>query len=197
MRPAAEAVLVCKACGEAVKVRDIELSPGPGAGLEPAPRARHSRRASRDVGGQACADAGALDRGAGRPLDRPRAGGGLLRPATVQRLPGELKVASNILTDRLGGWLSAGMLERVRYQARPERWEYRLTTEGRDLFPLVVALMAWGDRWLTGSEGSPEMLTHSCGAVLEPVVRCGVWRGVDVGNRQIDAPLPGALSRSD
>ncbi|MFX8218997.1 hypothetical protein ABTL11_19485, partial [Acinetobacter baumannii] len=44
-------ILVCKACGEAVKARDVTLTSGPGAGLEPAPRARHSRRASRDDAG--------------------------------------------------------------------------------------------------------------------------------------------------
>jgi DNA-binding HxlR family transcriptional regulator len=193
-------VLACKACGEAVKVRDITLSPGPGAGLEPAPRARHSRRASQeDVGGEGLHPM--LERGIEVLGDRwtahvlAAAFYGLRRFNDFQ---GELKVASNILTDRLGRLVERGMLERVRYQERPKRWEYRLTTEGRDLFPLVVALMAWGDRWLTGSEGSPEILTHSCGAVLEPVVRCGdCGGGVDVGNTQIDAPLPGALSRSD
>ena len=80
------------------------------------------------------------------------------------------------------------MLERVRYQERPERWEYRLTQEGRDLFPLIAALMAWGDRWLSGNEGPPEILTHRCGARLEPVVRCGScggWRGDLASSRSV------------
>jgi DNA-binding HxlR family transcriptional regulator len=181
-------VLVCKACGEAVKVRDITLSPGPGAGLEPAPRARHSRRASHeDVGGEGLHPM--LERGIEVLGDRwtahvlAAAFYGLRRFNDFQD---ELKVASNILTDRLGRLVERGMLERVRYQERPKRWEYRLTTEGRDLFPLVVALMAWGDRWLAGSEGSPEILTHSCGARLEPAVRCGGCGGsVDVGNTRV------------
>ncbi|USQ98518.1 winged helix-turn-helix transcriptional regulator [Caulobacter sp. RL271] len=183
-------VLVCKACGEAVKVRDVTLSTGPGAGLEPAPPARHSRRASHDdVGGPALHPM--LERGIEVLGDRwtahliAAAFYGLRRFKDFQA---ELKVASNIQTDRLGRLVARGVLERVRYQDRPERWEYRLTREGRDLFPLIAALMAWGNRWLAGSEGSPEILTHHCGARLEPVVRCGACDGaVDVGNTAIGA----------
>lgn len=181
-------ILVCKACGQAVKVRDVALTPGPGAGLEPAPRARHSRRASHDdVGGAALHPM--LERGIEVLGDRWTAH--LLAAAFYGKrrfkdLQDELKVASNILTDRLARLVERGMLERVRYQERPERWEYRLTREGRDLFPLIVALMAWGDRWLAGNEGPPEILTHSCGARLEPVVRCGACAGeVNFGNTAV------------
>jgi len=193
-------VLACKACGQAVKVRDVALTPGPGAGLEPAPRARHSRRASHDdVGGAALHPM--LERGIEVLGDRWTAH--LLAAAFYGKrrftdLQDELKVASNILTDRLARLVDRGMLERVRYQERPERWEYRLTREGRDLFPLIVALMAWGDRWLSGNEGPPEILTHSCGARLEPVVRCeACGEGVDFGNTQLSAPPLGELSQSD
>lgn len=183
-------VLACKACGEAVKVRDITLIPGPGAGLEPAPPARHSRRASSDnVGGPALHPM--LERGIEVLGDRwtahlvAAAFYGLRRFKDFQS---ELKVASNILTDRLERLVARGMLERMRYQERPERWEYRLTQEGRDLFPLIAALMAWGDRWLAGNEGSPEILTHRCGARLESVVRCGGCNGaVDISNTRIAA----------
>jgi len=181
-------VLVCRACGEAVKVRDVILTPGPGAGLEPAAPARHSRRASHDdVGGSPLHPM--LERGIEVLGDRwtahvlAAAFYGLKRFKDFQA---ELKVASNILTDRLGRLVERGMLERVRYQERPERWEYRLTTEGRDLFPLVATLIAWGDRWLAGKEGSPEILTHRCGARLEPEVRCASCEGdVDLGNTAI------------
>jgi DNA-binding HxlR family transcriptional regulator len=183
-------VLVCKACGEAVKVRDITLSPGPGAGLEPAPRARHSRRASSDaVGGAGLHPM--LERGIEVLGDRWTAhvlAAAFYGVRRFKDFQDELKVASNILTDRLARLVERGMLERVLYQERPARWEYRLTTEGRDLFPLVAALMAWGDRWLAGSEGSPEILKHSCGARLEPEVRCGACcGGVDIGNTRIAA----------
>ena len=183
-------VLACKACGEAVKVRDVTLTPGPGAGLEPAPRARHSRRASHDdVGGPGLHPM--LERGIDVLGDRWTAhvlAAAFYGVRRFKDFQAELKVASNILTDRLGRLVERGMLARVRYQERPERWEYRLTREGRDLFPLVAALMAWGDRWLAGDEGSPEILTHACGARLDPVVRCGACGGgVDVGNTAVGA----------
>ena len=178
-------VLACKACGQAVKVRDVSVSPGPGAGLEPAPPARHSRRArGDDVGGPPLHPM--LERGIEVLGDRWTAhvlAAAFYGKRRFKDLQDELKIASNILTDRLGRLVERGMLERALYQERPERWEYRLTKEGRDLFPLIAALMAWGDRWLAGNEGPPEILTHKCGARLEPVVRCGACEvAVDLGN---------------
>lgn len=181
-------VLVCKACGEAVKVRDVTVSPGPGAGLEPAPPARHSRRARHDdVGG--APQHPMLERGIEVLGDRWTAhvlAAAFYGKRRFTDFQDELKVASNILAERLGRLVGRGMLARARYQERPERWEYRLTKEGRDFFPLIVALMAWGDRWLTEKEGIPEILTHHCGARLEPVVRCGACGGaVDVGSTRL------------
>ena len=181
-------VLVCQACAAPVKVRDITLTPGPGAGLEPAPRARHSRRASDAQGSEGGAGGAPLHPMLERSIevlgDRWTAYlvaasfYGLTRFTDLQA---ELKVASNILTDRLSRLVERGMLEKHLYQTRPDRWEYRLTQEGRDFFPLIAALMAWGDRWLSGEAGPPEILTHACGARLVPVVRCGACEGrVDV-----------------
>ncbi|WP_419254422.1 winged helix-turn-helix transcriptional regulator [Caulobacter sp. ErkDOM-YI] len=180
-------VLVCQACAAPVKVRDITLTPGPGAGLEPAPRARHSRRVS---------DTQGADGAGGVPLhpmlersievlgDRWTAhlvAASFYGLTRFKDLQAELKVASNILTDRLSRLVERGMLEKRLYQTRPERWDYRLTREGRDFFPLIAALMAWGDRWLSGEAGPPEILTHACGARLVPVVRCEACDGaVDV-----------------
>jgi|SRR6478609_913452 DNA-binding HxlR family transcriptional regulator len=57
-----------------------------------------------------------------------------------------LGVASNVLTDRLNRLTEEGIVERVRYSERPERFEYRLTQKGRELGPVLLALMQWGDR---------------------------------------------------
>jgi DNA-binding HxlR family transcriptional regulator len=59
-----------------------------------------------------------------------------------------LGVASNVLTDRLGRLVTDGVLERVRYSERPQRFEYRLTKKGRELGVALIALMQWGDRHL-------------------------------------------------
>jgi DNA-binding HxlR family transcriptional regulator len=57
-----------------------------------------------------------------------------------------LGIASNVLTDRLNRLVDEGIVERVRYRERPERFEYRLTKKGRELGLVLLALMQWGDR---------------------------------------------------
>ena len=57
-----------------------------------------------------------------------------------------LGVARNVLTDRLGRLVEEGILERVPYQDRPARFEYRLTEKGIDLWPVMMSLLQWGDR---------------------------------------------------
>jgi DNA-binding HxlR family transcriptional regulator len=60
-----------------------------------------------------------------------------------------LGVASNVLTDRLNRLVGEGILERVRYSERPERFEYRLTKKGAELRLVLLSLMQWGDRHLS------------------------------------------------
>ena len=185
------AELVCKACDRPVEARDVELIPGPGAGLEPAPRARLQRRSTAEA---AQPLAPMLERSIAVLGDRWTAH--LLAAAFYGRrrfndLQAELGVATNILADRLARLTALGMLDRRLYQARPERWEYRLTEEARELFPLIAALMAWGDRWLSGQAGPPEVLIHKpCGQPLETAVRCGACHGaVDVRSTRIAETL--------
>jgi DNA-binding HxlR family transcriptional regulator len=92
-----------------------------------------------------------------------------------------LGVARNVLQARLERLVEAGILERVRYQERPERFEYKLTPKGLDLWPVLVSLLAWGDRHMA-PDGPPVLLEHrdcgghvndrricdACGALLEP-----------------------------
>jgi DNA-binding HxlR family transcriptional regulator len=60
-----------------------------------------------------------------------------------------LGVASNVLADRLSRLVAEGILEKVRYSERPERFEYRLTEKGSELRVALLALMQWGDRHLS------------------------------------------------
>ena len=60
-----------------------------------------------------------------------------------------LGVASNVLTDRLNRLVEEGILERVRYNERPQRYEYGLTKKGRELGVALLALMQWGDHYLS------------------------------------------------
>jgi len=84
-----------------------------------------------------------------------------------------LGIARNILADRLAGLVEHGVLERRLYQERPERYEYRLTAKGLDLYPVIVALLRWGDRWAADEMGPPLVLTHkACGHEGVPVMVC-------------------------
>ncbi len=104
-----------------------------------------------------------------------------------------LGIARNILTTRLRALVESGVLERVRYEKRPQRFEYRLTEKGRALFPVIVALMAWGDRWGPNRRGPPVLLVHrDTQRAVEPVlVDGGTGRPIEAsGVRAV--PGPGA-----
>lgn len=84
-----------------------------------------------------------------------------------------LPIARNILTGRLGTLVEHGILRRDRYQERPARYEYRLTPKGMELYPVLVALLQWGDRHLSGEDGPPTEIVHrGCGHQAEATVVC-------------------------
>jgi DNA-binding HxlR family transcriptional regulator len=66
-----------------------------------------------------------------------------------------LGIARNILTDRLNHLVRKGILERRPVRRGVARYTYHLTTKGRDLLPLLVALMQWGDKWVVGHGAEP------------------------------------------
>lgn len=78
----------------------------------------------------------------------------------------------DILTSRLRKLTDAGILTRVQYSERPPRFEYHLTRAGRDLQPVLLTLMHWGDRHLAGGQPPPTVWTHTCGHTLTPQVTC-------------------------
>jgi DNA-binding HxlR family transcriptional regulator len=85
----------------------------------------------------------------------------------------DLGIARNLLTNRLARLVAAGIMDKVAYQSRPERFEYRLTRKGIELSPSLVALMKWGDAWMVGDGGPPVVLVHdSCGTPVEQLFHC-------------------------
>lgn len=88
-----------------------------------------------------------------------------------------LGVTRHVLADRLARLVEAGVLTKVPYQDSPPRYEYRLTDMGRDLYPVLLALTAWGDKWLDGGKGAPlEFFHQSCGHRFTPVTVCSECR---------------------
>jgi DNA-binding HxlR family transcriptional regulator len=86
-----------------------------------------------------------------------------------------LGIARNVLTDRLNKLVDEGLLERVRYSERHERYEYRLTKMGRDLNIALAGLRQWGDKYL--SDKPPILLRRK--ADKRPVIAALVPKGTD------------------
>src|ERR1700722_17298384 len=113
---------------------------------------------------------------------------GIRRFDDLQR---DLGVARNVLQARLERLVEEGILVKRPYQERPLRCEYRLTEKGADLWPVLVALLKWGDRY--GLEGErPIILQHrGCGGEIDDRRRC-VTCGADVSVTEALAGRPGA-----
>jgi DNA-binding HxlR family transcriptional regulator len=70
------------------------------------------------------------------------------------------KIPTNILSDRLRRLEECGLVTKTEYQARPPRYEYRLTAKGADLFPVIRALAAWANRHIPGTFVPPPELAE-------------------------------------
>jgi DNA-binding HxlR family transcriptional regulator len=88
-----------------------------------------------------------------------------------------LGVARNVLANRLARLVEEGILEKRPYQERPARHEYFLTEKGLDLWPVMIAMLHWGDRHLAEPEGPPMLIRHKgCGGIVDDrgsCERCG------------------------
>jgi DNA-binding HxlR family transcriptional regulator len=103
-----------------------------------------------------------------------------------------LGVSRGVLTDRLNRLVEAGILERRRYQENPERHEYRLTEKGRDLWPVTMALVEFGDRY-EAEDGPPRLFFHrDCGGRVTGRRTCAKC-GAELDARDVEVrPGPGA-----
>jgi DNA-binding HxlR family transcriptional regulator len=112
------------------------------------------------------------------------------------QLARNLNIPRPTLSLRLRKLVDSGLLDRVLYTTDPERFEYRLTQAGRDLFPAVIALMRWGDAYLAGPEGPPIALHHeTCGNPTHPHLTCDVC-GEEINTRNVRPERgPGFISK--
>ncbi|MGA3152391.1 MAG: winged helix-turn-helix transcriptional regulator [Streptosporangiaceae bacterium] len=100
-----------------------------------------------------------------------------------------------VLSERLGLLVSEGILAKQRYQepGQRARSEYRLTEKGLDLFPVLAALLAWGDKHAAAASGPPVVLTHrDCGEPLHLEARCAAGHVISSARESSAQPGPGA-----
>jgi DNA-binding HxlR family transcriptional regulator len=165
-------ITVCSECSEPFTARDVSPRDGPGAGYAPVETRATSRRSS---------DSTLLERV--RPCSVARTlkiigdrwsflilREGWYGVRRFEEIRENLGIATNILADRLTRLVQAGVLRKVAYSG--ERFEYRFTEMGLDLYKPMLVMMAWGDRWL--AQGKPPMrLRHkNCGQDFTAIVVC-------------------------
>lgn len=84
-----------------------------------------------------------------------------------------------LLSGRLRKLEELGVVERRRYSEKPPRDEYMLTEAGRELLPVLISLMEWGERHLSSSRPAARLkFAHKCGADLHPETVCAACREV-------------------
>ena len=100
-----------------------------------------------------------------------------------------------ILSDRLSRLVQEGMLRRVPYQEHGQRsrHEYKLTVKGLDLYPVLVSLMEWGDRYEADPAGPQALLTHrDCGEPVRLQLTCAAGHWLESAREVTPLPGPGA-----
>lgn len=118
----------------------------------------------------------------------------LRRPRRFAELERRLGIAKNVLSARLDKLVALGIVERVPYSAARDWNEYHLTAKGRDLFPVIHALMAWGDAH-EAPDGAPAVFEHACGHPAGHKVVCEAC-GEEVTARDVRAIAgPGRAAR--
>lgn len=89
------------------------------------------------------------------------------------QLQKDLDLSRKTLAERLERLVAEGVLDRRAYSERPPRYDYVPTTKGVELFKVITAVMAWGDRWTAGPEGPPARIRHRlCGHLVQARVVC-------------------------
>lgn len=168
-------VLVCAHCRQPVDAHDVRYEDGPGAGLERMPSPKSSRRiaAPLDEGAKLHLLAGESIDHFGDRWTQQVLSTFFLGARRFDDIRTQCSVATNILADRLKLLLRQGTLQRRVSTDDPRRHEYVLTPKGMDLYPIILTLMKWGDRWLAGKAGPPLLLyCAQCGHALDAIVVC-------------------------
>lgn len=174
----------CESCGMEIDPRDVAWEPGPGL-VQVVPHYSARRRPSKTVASRR--DNAALvdtvitlfgDRWS--TLIVRSMFSGFHRFDQIQQ---DTLMAPNILSGRIAELIDAGILTSRQYCDLPPRHEYRLTAKGRALYPVILSLLQWGDRYYADAKGPPLLLSHKpCENSLELVMACDHCGGrLDLG----------------
>ena len=173
-----DAILCCSACNRPLEARSVIARLAPGARKEFRSSTPRGSTRNREPGlkllerERACSIARTLrvigDRWTGLTIRES-----FLGTRRFDDFEGRMGIAPNILAQRLGRLVEAGVLARRPYQDRPARHEYRLTKKGLDLYPVPLAMLTFGDRWLVAGRPTLLLSHRSCGRRFTSVLTCG------------------------
>jgi DNA-binding HxlR family transcriptional regulator len=173
--------LACEHCRVAVHARHVRYLEGPGAGFERMPPPKRSRRSAMtlDDGAEPSMLVGESVDIIGDRWTQQVLSTFFVGARRFEDIRARCGVATNILSDRLRLLVGHGLLQRRICATSPRHSEYVLTPKGMDVYPIVLTLMKWGDRWLAGKAGPPLILyCGHCGHELHPVVVCDQCGGL-------------------
>ncbi|MFL5832457.1 MAG: winged helix-turn-helix transcriptional regulator [Solirubrobacterales bacterium] len=109
-----------------------------------------------------------------------------------------LGIARNVLSARLQRLVDEEILERRAYQESPPRYEYFLTQKGLDLWPALIALLNWGDRYSPDPGGPRRLIVHKeCGGTVSERGICQSCGKVLTARDAKQVPGPGAEAEAD
>lgn len=117
---------------------------------------------------------------------------GVRRFDDMQRRTG---LPRQVLSERLARLVRDGLLRKVPYQdsGQRSRQEYRLTSKGLDMYPVLVALMGWGDKHAVGPAGPQVLLHHrDCGQLVHLQLTCQAGHALQSAREVTPVPGPGA-----
>src|SRR4029453_1492855 len=116
-----------------------------------------------------------------------------LRTRRFEAFQSALGITRHLLAERLKKLVRTRVLRRLPYQESPTRYEYILTQKGLDLYPIMMALVHWGDTHMVDERGRPLLHEHrKCGKAFDPVMVCSEC-GEPLSAKEVHVhPGPGA-----
>src|ERR1700693_4900313 len=116
-----------------------------------------------------------------------------LRTRRFEGFQSALGITRHLLAERLKKLVRQGVLRRIPYQETPKRHEYILTQKGLDLYPVMMALVHWGDTHMVDERGRPLLHEHrKCGKLFNPVMVCSECGEPLSAKEVVTRPGPGA-----
>ncbi|MDJ0652615.1 MAG: helix-turn-helix domain-containing protein [Xanthomonadales bacterium] len=193
---------VCSGCRKLIDPRDTSWQLGPGEGLMVASYSRR-RRSTRDQQQGPTTLFDDISRVIGDRWSALIIRSIFTGMNRYDELREDTRMATNVLSDRLTALVEAGFMIRQEYQQNPVRYAYKLTEKGRDIYPILLFLMEWGDRWLSNGEGPPLIMNHQpCGERLHAAMACSACgEFVQLGDLEMEVaeavdPATGEVARA-